>query len=186
MPSPLSHGLSVVVILALSVMLSACGSLSPNEKVLSKGNEVWCSPHEKDGTMWCFHAPKGVPICPLELNVVECYFYDYDGLGVLTQEERKVLRQALQDALTLPIEELEKKRYPGDKLFPNSTVVEIIGRNFGSNALIQGLGYVGYHTEGFLPALKSSDSIPSLKKALEEVEEAIRCVEAGECDDTIF
>ncbi|MCL2644442.1 MAG: hypothetical protein FWD51_03175 [Betaproteobacteria bacterium] len=186
MPRPLTQYLRVAAILAVSGLLSACCSIHPHEKALARGDEVWCSPDLKDGEMGCFNAPKGVPICPIELNVVQCYFYDYDGLGVLTQEQRKVLRQALQDALTLPLEELEKKRYPGDKLFPNSTVVEIIGRNFGANSVIRGWGYVGYHTDGFLPALKSPKSTPSLKKALEEVEEAIRCVEAGECDDTIY
>jgi hypothetical protein len=164
--------LRIAAIFILGSLLSACAHYDPACARVANEDELWCAP-EDDGYMGCFHAPKGSTICPVSYNVVQCFFSAAD-LQAETQSQLREIRRALTDALELPIEELRKPRYADYTMVPNQwTFDELISRYFLGVALIRGWGHVDPDTNGFYPALKLPESIPVLKRRIEEVERAI-------------
>jgi len=186
---PISQYLRVLAVLAFSGLLpgcahhdSACSSRVPD------GGMLWCAPND-DGDLGCFRAGKGEYICPVELNVAQCFFsgVDFDAndrsaLNAITVEEKIELRQALKDTLALPLDELRKKRYAGGRPDQQLTAAEIIDASFDSHALIRGYGIAGVWTTGFEASLKSPSTVPALEKALKRIEEEIdNCGKKWEC-----
>lgn len=173
MPRHASQYLRFAAILAASVMLSACAHHKPGCATVAGGDEIWCAPTDQ-GDMWCFRAPKGAPICPIEYNIVQCFFYDVHFQGAESDAQRLEVKRALTDALELPIEELREKRYADFRMEPNKwTLDRIISTYFMGRALIRGHGYVSSGYKGFYPALKLPETEPVLRHWIGVVEKSI-------------
>jgi hypothetical protein len=99
------------VSLSVCLLLSACASVQQNSgkgEILDR-DEDWCAPDD-DGFIGCFHARKGVALCPRDKNVAQCYFLGAE-LVVGSKAQMRELLRALKDTLELSIEELREKRY---------------------------------------------------------------------------
>jgi len=181
MSRPISQALRALAVVALCGLLAGCCSVNPIDEGLPRDDERWCGPEADTGYVVCWPVSKGNQ-CSRNSNVFTCFFHDYDNVS-LKLEELKELRQALQDALALPIEELEKRRYADYMTVQNPTVVDIIERSFRSWSKIRAYGSVSRETPGFLQSLKLPESVPLLQKLLAEVEEDVRrCEETGDCE----
>ena len=151
MPRPLSHGLSVVVILALSVMLLACSH-----------------PHHV--------AKEETKVCPATDNLVVCYFSTAQIMGDSEGQFREI-RRALMDALELPIEELRKPRYSDYRMVPNQwTFDQLLSRYFVSITGIEGGAkriVPEYSADEFYEDLKTQEVVPVLQDWIKRAELSI-------------
>jgi len=167
----ISSYLRLAAILAFCGLFSACAHHDPAcaIKIADGSGEFWCAPND-EGHVDCFHATQGSTICPIEFNVVQCFFYSAD-LQLETKHQARILLHALKDVLELPVEELIKPRYADYHGNPNQgTLIDILNNHYVSFALIRGWGRVSTKTDGFLPALKLPESIPVIKERIREAE----------------
>lgn len=167
----LSQYLRIAAVLACCGVLSACAHNKPACTTVASEDEIACLP-QSDGTLDCSRVPKGTK-CPIEYNVMQCFFLDTHLHGEMKAQFRE-LRRALKEALELPIEELQTPRYADSKGEPKKrTFGEIVSDHFCCGAVASGFGIVGTDTVGFYPSLKLPESIPILERLLKEVEERI-------------
>ena len=122
--------------------------------------------------------PGETVVCPSNENIAVCFFsaaYPQSGDASLDP-----LREALEDALTLPLEELRAKRYPNYRMESSQwTFVQVIGAYFSSGSRTKNGDRVDAGSDGFIEAIKQPEAIPALKKALADLEEAIRLFESA-------
>lgn len=164
--------LRVAALIAVSGMLSACATHKPACDTVAEEDEISCAPHS-DGSQDCFRVPQGKK-CPIEYNIAQCFFSDA-YLQIETKTQMRELLRALNDALELPIEELQKPRYSEDATRPNRWTFDVmVSRYFFSGATIRGWGRAGPSTEGFYPALKLPETVTVIKKWIQEVEDSIQ------------
>lgn len=153
--------------------ISAGGkAIAADEKAIAADDEVWCAPTDQ-GDLGCIHVANDSPICPITYNVMQCRFFGAGLMGETKRQFRELYR-ALQEALELPIEELQKPRYTDFTGATNKwTFAEIISSHYSSGGMIRGWGWSSVSTKGFYPSLKLPESIPVLKQRLKEAKEAI-------------
>jgi len=112
------------------------------------------------------------PICAPSDNIAVCFFAVTNPQGDHSPEP---VRDAIKDALTLPLEELRTKRYANYQMEPNQwTFEEVIGHTFAGGAIRKNGDIISTSSEGFLEAIKQSETIPVLEKLLADFEEGVR------------
>jgi len=120
----------------------------------------------------CARVDPTQPTCAPEDNIAVCLFAVASPQGDHSPEP---VRDAIKDALTLPLEELRAKRYADYSMVPNQwTFEEVIGATFTGEAMRKNGELVGPRSAGFLEAIKQPEAIPILEKLLADFEEAVR------------
>jgi hypothetical protein len=114
-------------------------------------------------------------VCGPSENIASCYFRGASPQGDHSPEP---VLSALRDALELPLEELRARRYPNYSLEPNQwTFEEVVGATFTSGSTMANGDIVDASSAGFIEAVKQPAAISALKKALGDLEEAVRAHE---------
>ncbi len=100
-------------------------------------------------------------------NLVVRYFSDAD-LQAETRQQLREIRRALNDALTLPVAELRKRRYADYTMAPDRwTFGKLVGSYFMSTQPVDP------ESKKFYEDSKKPEATEVLKRRLAEVEEAI-------------
>jgi hypothetical protein len=109
--------------------------------------------------------------CDPSENIALCFFARTNAQGDHSPEP---LRDAIKDALTLPLEELRTRRYADYSMTPDMwTFAEVIGSTFTGMPRLKNGNGVTSSTEGFLEAVKQPEVIPVLEKMLVDLEKAV-------------
>jgi hypothetical protein len=121
----------------------------------------------------------GHTVCGASENIAVCFFSNAELQG--GDGPAGPVRDAIKDALTLPLAQLRARRYPDYQMKPDEwTFEQIIGAYFIPNSLASDGHPISIEKPGFIEAVKQPEMIPVLEKWLAEMDEAIRQYESAE------
>jgi hypothetical protein len=147
--------LRVLAVLALSGLLFACAQSQPSVETHPVGTS----------------ADASQSVCAPKDNIAACFFAVAEPQGDHSPEP---VRDAIRDALNLPLEELRAKRYANYQMEPGQwTFEEAIARSFAGGVRRENGDIVGPDSEGFTEAIKQPEAIPVLQKLLTELEKNV-------------
>jgi len=138
--------------------------------ILLSGVLVACSYTEE--CPLCHRVEPNQPICAPADNIAVCFFAASNPQGDHSPEP---VRDAVKDALTLPLEELRIRRYADYQMKPHQwTFEEVIGHAFAGGAMNKYGEIIDTGSKGFIEAVKQPEVIPVLEKLLADLEEGVR------------